>query len=106
MLSGAISPAGYKEFAAVSLPTPNATSDPAYASALERTKISTHQYAKSQLQWIRKQLLPVISDVRKQGAEAFVYVVPGGPDGEVVAREILRGGWDVPWSDNVLTFVS
>lgn len=86
--------AGYKEFAALNLP--RAENDPAYGPALERTKISTHQYAKSQLQWIRKQLLPVVRDARRAGGQVYVYVVKGGVEGEADAKAIMDGASRAP----------
>jgi hypothetical protein len=59
---------------------------------LSLTKVRTQQYAKSQLKWIRKQLLPVIKEARALGGEVEVYAVPGGPSGEQPASDILQGG--------------
>lgn len=56
---------------------------------LERMKLSTHQYAKSQIKWIRKQLLPAIKDARSLGGEVEVYVVRGGEEGQELAAGIL-----------------
>lgn len=57
---------------------------------LERTKLSTVQYAKSQMKWIRKQLLPAIKEARDQGDQVWVYVVPGGEAGQVIANRISQ----------------
>ncbi|WWC70124.1 uncharacterized protein I206_104071 [Kwoniella pini CBS 10737] len=81
---------GYKEFAALNLPQPDPSTDPAYAPALERTKLSTHQYAKSQLKWIKKQLLPAIKEAKSLGGEVDIYVVNGGEMGIEPAVNILR----------------
>ncbi|WVQ67522.1 uncharacterized protein L199_005722 [Kwoniella botswanensis] len=81
---------GYKEFASLSLPQSNPTTDPAYAPALERTKLSTHQYAKSQLKWIKKQLLPAVKEARSLGGEVEVYVVNGGEKGVDPALKVLK----------------
>ncbi|WWC62113.1 uncharacterized protein I303_104703 [Kwoniella dejecticola CBS 10117] len=80
---------GYKEFAALELPQCEPARDPAYAPALERTKLSTHQYAKSQLKWIKKQLLPAVKEARSLGGEVNVYVVNGGEPGVNPAVSIL-----------------
>ena len=58
---------------------------------LERMKVSTRQYAKSQIKWIQKQLLPAIREARSLGGEVGVYVVPGGPAGQGRAGEVLDG---------------
>jgi tRNA dimethylallyltransferase len=63
--------------------------DPAFSGMLARMKLSTHQYARSQLKWIRKQLLPAVREARALGGEVAVYVVHGGEKGEGVARNVL-----------------
>lgn len=83
--------AGYKEFAALPLPQADPPDHPLFPQMLDRMKLSTRQYAKSQLKWIRKQLLPAVREARALGGHVFVYVVPGGPPGEQVARDILQG---------------
>lgn len=57
---------------------------------VDRTKVSTQQYAKSQLKWIKKQLLPAVREALSLGGEVEVYVVPGGEAGIPLATEILR----------------
>ena len=87
---------GYKEFSHI--PTSRLTpSDPLFAPALERIKISTRQYAKRQLKWIQKQLLPVIRQAlnqeRTDGQEeqsVWVYVVRGGDADVALGEEILQ----------------
>ncbi|WWC89196.1 uncharacterized protein L201_004114 [Kwoniella dendrophila CBS 6074] len=81
---------GYKEFASLALPQRDSLSDPAYKAALERTKLSTHQYAKSQLKWIKKQLLPAVKEAKELGGEVEVYVVNGGHKGIAPAVDILK----------------
>lgn len=56
---------------------------------LNRTKLSTHQYAKSQIKWIKKQLLPAAGEAKSLGGDVHIYVVPGGAPGEPIAREVL-----------------
>jgi tRNA dimethylallyltransferase len=87
---------GYKEFAQLDLDQGNPTTDAKYAQALAQTKSRTYQYAKSQLKWIRKQLLPVVTEARALGGEVFVYAVPGGAGGEGPARRVLDGESDGP----------
>lgn len=81
---------GYKEFASLPLPFPDPQSHPLFPAMVDRTKVSTHQYAKSQLKWIKKQLLPAVREARSLGGEVEVYVVPGGETGIPLATEILR----------------
>lgn len=81
---------GYKEFSALPLDG-DPTRHPAFAGMLERMKLSTHQYAKSQIGWIKKQLLPAVREARDLGGEVWVYVVPGGAAGEGDAERALRG---------------
>lgn len=57
---------------------------------VDRTKVSTQQYAKSQLKWIKKQLLPAVREARSLGGEVEVYVIPGGETGVPLAIEILH----------------
>ena len=84
--------AGYKEFADLPLPQPEPPTDPRFPAMVDRTKLSTVQYAKSQLKWITKQLLPAVREARALGGEVYVYVVPGGEEGEGVASRVLSGG--------------
>lgn len=87
---------GYKEFSHI--PTTRLTpSDPLFGPALERMKISTRQYAKRQLKWIQKQLLPVIKQALDQGRadgqeeqSVWVYVVRGGDEDVALGDEILQ----------------
>lgn len=81
--------AGFKEFAELPLPLKDVSIHPAFKPMLERMKLSTHQYAKSQIKWIRKQLLPAAAEARRLGGQVDIYVVPGGPAGELVAQNVL-----------------
>lgn len=58
---------------------------------LDRMKLSTHQYARSQIKWIRKQLLPAVKEARRQGGEVEVYVMKGGREGHEPAVRLLNG---------------
>lgn len=94
---------GYKEFAGLRLPQDQPSSDPLFPAMLAQTKARTHQYAKSQIKWIRKQLLPAVREARSLGGEVEVYAVPGGVEGEGPARQILNAflGRQTmpPWKD-------
>ncbi|KAI5449780.1 tRNA dimethylallyltransferase, mitochondrial [Naganishia albida] len=80
---------GYKEFSHI--PTDRLTpADPLFAPALERMKISTRQYAKRQLKWVQKQMLPVVKQARERGDEVWVYVVRGGDADAPLGEEILH----------------
>ncbi|WRT66499.1 uncharacterized protein IL334_003458 [Kwoniella shivajii] len=81
---------GYKEFASLPLPQSQPEAHPSYRPALERTKISTHQYAKSQLKWIQKQLLPAAQEARALGGDVYVYVVNGGERGVAPSVKVLN----------------
>jgi hypothetical protein len=77
MEEGIFQSIGYKEFGAI--PTSDLTSvHPLFASGLERMKLSTRQYAKKQIKWIKKQLLPAIIKARSMGGEVYIYVLPAG----------------------------
>lgn len=68
-------------------------------------KIRTRQYAKSQLKWIQKQLLPVIKQaLQEQGQEqsVWVYVVRGGDEDVALGEEILRREFCVTSSEVLL----
>jgi tRNA dimethylallyltransferase len=68
-------------------------------------KIRTRQYAKSQLKWIQKQLLPVIKRaLQEQGQEqsVWVYVVRGGDEDVALGEEILRREFCVASSEVLL----
>lgn len=53
-------------------------------------KISTRQYAKRQLKWVQKQMLPVVKQARERGDEVWVYVVRGGDADAPLGEEILH----------------
>ncbi|WVF71306.1 hypothetical protein IAT40_006109 [Kwoniella sp. CBS 6097] len=85
---------GYKEFSALPLPQDSPETDPAFGPALARTKLSTHRYAKSQIKWIKKQLLPAVNEARALGGEVYVYIVNGGERGIQPALNVLKGFLD------------
>ncbi|KAJ9116773.1 hypothetical protein QFC24_006664 [Naganishia onofrii] len=94
----------YKEFAHI--PTSQLTpTNPLFAPALERMKTATRQYAKRQLKWVEKQLMPVIKQalvhqrqvgramMTGEGTEdngVWVYVVRGGDVDTALGADILR----------------
>jgi tRNA dimethylallyltransferase len=53
-------------------------------------KLSTHQYARSQIKWIRKQLLPAIKEARSLGGTVEVYAVRGGIEGHQPSIDLLQ----------------
>lgn len=82
---------GYKEFSEI--PTDQLEpGHPLFGRSLERMKIATRQYAKSQLKWIKKQLLPAVKEARgkEQGQEVWVYVLPGGEKDGGIGPDLLR----------------
>lgn len=82
---------GYKEFADLELPQQDPASDPRFPAMVALTKLRTHQYARQQLKWIKKQLLPAVREARSLGGQVEVFAVPGGKDGEAPAIEALHG---------------
>ena len=53
-------------------------------------KLSTYQYARSQVKWIKKQLLPVVKEARSLGGDVQVYVVRGGEEGYAPSIQLLQ----------------
>jgi tRNA dimethylallyltransferase len=86
---------GYKEFAGLDLDQKDALSDPQFGDMLERMKLSTYQYARSQIKWIRKQLLPAVKEARSLGGDVQVYVVRGGEDGYASSIQLLQRKWNL-----------
>lgn len=83
---------GFKEFADLSTDAHlDPSADPAFPVMLERMKLSTHQYAKAQIKWITKQLLPAVREALTSEDEVHVYAVPGGEANEEFTRQILIG---------------
>ncbi|BEJ16322.1 hypothetical protein CspHIS471_0509270 [Cutaneotrichosporon sp. HIS471] len=89
LFEGIFQAIGYKEFAELPLPQESPFENPEFQRMLTLMKLSTHRYAKSQIQWITKQLLPAVHDARSRGGDVHVYVVPGGAAGEPLAVEVL-----------------
>ena len=62
---------GYREFCSyLENPTENA-----YNEAVERMKISTRQYAKRQISWIRNKLIPAVESANSQDCIAPLYLL-------------------------------
>jgi len=79
---------GYKEFAGI--PTSELSPNhPLFDPAIERMKLSTRQYAKKQLKWIQKQLLPAVKKAKSKGGEVYVYVLKAGESED--GRNLLEG---------------
>jgi tRNA dimethylallyltransferase len=81
---------GYKEFSGLDLDQENPSFDPAFGPMLDRMKLSTHQYARSQIKWIKKQLLPAGKEAKSLGGDVQVYVVRGGEEGYVPSIQLLH----------------
>lgn len=65
---------GYKEFHDyLTDPTPSKQS--VFDSAVERMKLSTRQYAKKQISWIRNKLLPAIQQANAEKEEVSFYLL-------------------------------
>lgn len=62
---------GYKEFHAF-LNDPTSTDPRAFKDAVERMKISTRQYAKKQISWIRNKLMPAVNEANVNAKEDTV----------------------------------
>jgi tRNA dimethylallyltransferase len=80
---------GYKEFSGLDLEN-DPLSDPQFGDMLERMKLSTYQYARSQIKWIKKQLLPAVKEARSLGGDVQVYVVRGGEEGYASSIQLLH----------------
>ena len=80
---------GYKEFSGLDLEN-DPLSDPQFEDMLERMKLSTYQYARSQIKWIKKQLLPAVKEARSLGGDVQVYVVRGGEEGYAPSIKLLQ----------------
>lgn len=77
---------GYREFSTYLALPPDVDTfqrERAFAAAVERMKVSTRQYAKRQVGWIRNKMLPVVREVNKTSREAEVSV------GDVVPTFLL-----------------
>jgi tRNA dimethylallyltransferase len=101
---GGVLTAGYKEFADLPLPQERPFDNPKFKRMLDQMKLSTHRYAKYQIRWITKQLLPAVHEARSHGGDVHVYVVPGGPAGEPLAQEVLAAflrGQELPDAQKV-----
>jgi tRNA dimethylallyltransferase len=64
---------GYKEFHGY-LTAPSQT-ETAFNEAVENMKLSTRQYAKRQISWIRNKLLPAINATNAEGTTVPTYLL-------------------------------
>jgi tRNA dimethylallyltransferase len=79
---------GYKEFSAI--PSDDLQPEsPLFRPAVEQMQLATRQYAKKQLKWIKKQMLPAILKARSKGGEVYIYVLPAGDSSSGI--KLLRG---------------
>ena len=88
---------GYKEFAELPLPLKDPHNFPGFSGMVDVMKTRTRRYARYQLKWIRKQILPVIREARNCGDEVEIFVVPGGHTGHSVAEPLLHGEARARW---------
>lgn len=65
---------GYKEFNEY-LSNPGKQSDKTFQNAVERMKISTRQYARRQISWIRNKFLPLVYTANAEGNIAPTYLL-------------------------------
>ncbi|KAH6918809.1 tRNA isopentenyltransferase [Coprinopsis sp. MPI-PUGE-AT-0042] len=79
---------GYKEFHDY-LADPTPSNQSAFDSAVDRMKLSTRQYAKKQISWIRNKLLPATQQANAEKEQVSFYLLD--------ATEV-----DDRWSDNAL----
>lgn len=82
LTSGIFQSIGYKEFAPLptSQLTPEARDLPAFKDAIERMKLSTRQYAKSQVKWIGGKLKDAVDErVRTNKEGLFLLDATGEP---------------------------
>ncbi|KAJ2916049.1 hypothetical protein MD484_g4398, partial [Candolleomyces efflorescens] len=63
---------GYKEFHNF---LDNPTSDNVFQESVERMKISTRQYAKKQISWIRNKLMPAVREANAQADTVSLYLL-------------------------------
>lgn len=90
---------GFKEFepyfASRSDPTSTTIdrNDPLFKSGLERMKISTRQYAKAQIKWIRIKLLPAIRELEDRNDVTVVLLDATGKLSLSSLREVY-GEWN------------
>jgi tRNA dimethylallyltransferase len=65
--------AGFKEF--IDYLSSQSSSQKQYDQSVERTKVSTRQFAKRQVQWIKKKLLPAVNAANKSGVKTPVFLL-------------------------------
>lgn len=83
---------GFKEFHDCALPgTAETATNAGYRAGLSMTKERTSRYARRQMKWIQRQLLPVIREAKVLGGDVELYVLRGGGTDDALAADILRG---------------
>ena len=65
---------GYKEFHDY-LADPTPSNHPLFEAAVERMKLSTRQYAKKQISWIRNKLLPAVRQANAEKEAVSFYLL-------------------------------
>jgi tRNA A37 N6-isopentenylltransferase MiaA len=65
---------GYKEFHDY-LANPTLSNQSAFDSAVERMKLSTRQYARKQISWIKNKLLPATQQANAEKEEISFYLL-------------------------------
>ncbi|KAF8906021.1 IPP transferase-domain-containing protein [Gymnopilus junonius] len=95
---------GYKEFCTYL----DAPSDSSFKEAQERMKISTRQYAKRQISWIRNKLIPAVEEANLGGDDLPFYLLDATvlgddwsrnvqmPATEILAAFLVRDGSPLP----------
>ena len=86
---------GYREFSsylARDARLPDLDRERAFQAAVERMKISTRQYAKRQVSWIRNKFLPAAAEANRRSRQG----PDGGSPGDIVPTFLLdaTGTWD------------
>ncbi|KAF8484391.1 IPP transferase-domain-containing protein [Gautieria morchelliformis] len=71
--SGIFQAIGFKEF--INYLSAQSPSQKQYDEAVERTKVSTRQFARRQVQWIRNKLLPAVNSANKSGVKTPVFLL-------------------------------
>lgn len=65
--------AGYKEFHNYLSNFESSPQD--FSKAVDRMKLSTRQYAKRQISWIRNKLIPTINSANRESAQTAIYLL-------------------------------
>ncbi|KJA27333.1 hypothetical protein HYPSUDRAFT_131237 [Hypholoma sublateritium FD-334 SS-4] len=82
---------GYKEFCGYL----DALSETAFKEACERMKISTRQYAKRQISWIRNKLLPAVHAANTQDNIVPLYLLDATTLGDAWVQNVQKTAFDI-----------